>query len=161
MDVAIDKELADLTLFAVTSRWFRYLENGRAIGVLGGPLCETWRADRWHGDQRRFLGYGGPPPFRAVKHVWGHPDVTMKQHEQRMLGTQSLICVHIFLLQSRRSLRNLPSLPRPSVSSAASTKLAQVFSPLQTHGAARVELAQRPPKVGPASWPRILRRTFS
>ena len=64
-------------------------------------------------------------------------------------------------IQSRRSLRSLPSLLWPSVSSAASARLAQVFSPLQTHRAVRVKLVQRSPKIWAESWPRFLRRSFS
>ena len=94
-DVACDPILGDLTREDIIVRWEELLKSGRALGLIGGPPCETWSAVRWQpvteGTQRT------PPPLRTHKHRRGRPDVTLRQHEQLRIGNLLLLAAHRLL----------------------------------------------------------------
>eukprot|EP00959_Pyramimonas_sp_CCMP1952_P420460 8807305-Pyramimonas_sp.AAC.1 len=57
---------------------------------MGGPPCETWSSARWQ--ELRLADRSRPPaPLRTLKHRWGRPDVSSRQHLQLSIGMQLLL----------------------------------------------------------------------
>eukprot|EP00959_Pyramimonas_sp_CCMP1952_P050429 1053863-Pyramimonas_sp.AAC.1 len=72
-DVQDELELnGDLTRSDIVDKWDMLLGTGRAIGLIGGPPCETWSAARWQ-ELRVADRYRPPAPLRTLKHRWGRP----------------------------------------------------------------------------------------
>ena len=96
LDIALDPVLGDLTQQPIVDKWCGYLRTGRALGITGGPPCESWSAVRWNRLQDD--SGSGPPPLRTYKHLWGRPDVTLRQHLQLFVGSQLLLSTHKLLM---------------------------------------------------------------
>ena len=89
LDVANDTVLGDLTNNRTVALWLDLLIQGKVVGVLAGPPCETWSA-------ARFLD-GGPPPVRSLTSLWGEPTLTVKLQMQVSLGNRLLRTSLLFM----------------------------------------------------------------
>ena len=89
LDVANDAVLGDLTNSRTVALWLDLLLQGKVVGILAGPSCETWTAARYM--------EGGPPPVRSLTDLWGEPTLTVKLQMQVSLGNRLLRTSLLFL----------------------------------------------------------------
>eukprot|EP00959_Pyramimonas_sp_CCMP1952_P033936 711902-Pyramimonas_sp.AAC.1 len=87
--------------YAVLEKFERVLMSGpvtsRAVGLIGSPPCETRPAARWL-ELRVADRYRPLAPLRTLKHRWGRPDVSARQHQQLSIGSQLLLSQHQLML---------------------------------------------------------------
>ena len=84
LDIIIDKKYGDLSDPQVQAFWIAGIQQGWVHGFLGGPPCATWskaRAVQPCNNQldprRRF-----PRPVRSAEHLWGLPELALRELDQ-------------------------------------------------------------------------------
>ena len=147
LDIIIDKKFGDLSDPQVQAFWISGIQQGWVHGFLGGPPCATWskaRAVQPCSDQidpRRRL----PRPVRSAVHLWGLPELALRELDQVIGGNVLLgFCLESILslaVQGMTGIVEHPAEPEgddfPSI-----WKLPLVQLILTLPGAERVKLAQ-------------------
>eukprot|EP00438_Fugacium_kawagutii_P022589 Skav216784 [mRNA] locus=scaffold579:180561:182699:+ [translate_table: standard] len=87
LDIVYEHRLCNLLLPESQDFWKRQLSDGRLLGMIMAPPCESWSVARW----RSILAAdGGPRPIRTSTHPWGAPDATHRQLRQVEVATDLL-----------------------------------------------------------------------
>ena len=84
LDIIIDQKFGDLSDPTVQQFWISGIKQGWVHGFLGGPPCATWSKARavQHADTAIDLRRRQPRPVRSALHLWGFPELSLRELEQ-------------------------------------------------------------------------------
>ena len=91
IDTAVDPEM-NIHSTALWQFFMDVIQQGRCLGILLGPPCETWSAARHHplcGPDGSVIG--GPRPLRHGAHLWGLEMLTWAELQQVHVGNALLL----------------------------------------------------------------------
>ena len=100
IDIVNDPIMGDLTRQDTLALWIKMFREGRVIGLIAGPPCETWTV-------ARFMAVEGmrnpPPPLRSLSEIWGLPNLSKKHRQQVTIGNELLRATLILCVEAHTS----------------------------------------------------------
>lgn len=147
LDIIIDKKFGDLSDAGVQAFWIDGIQKGWVHGFLGGPPCATWSKARAVQSEtaQKTLRHRLPRPVRSALHLWGLPELALRELEQVIDGNVLLgFCLEAILALAVQGMTGIVEHPaEPEGSDFPSIwKLPLVNLILALPGAERVKLAQ-------------------
>lgn len=99
LDIIYAHPLCNMMLSTTRDFWQKQISDGRLLGVILAPPCESWSVARWRAVH---LKDGGPAPIRTLAHPWGAPNARFSQLHQVEVATDLLMVALLFAMVATR-----------------------------------------------------------